>query len=946
MSKTVVLSAAQSLIDEVVSFLPAETRDFTRYAIVFPGKRPAHFVRKALARRANGAIIPPRIFSIDSFVEFLLSEKLGLRKRSLEPIDAASILYDIHLEANDRLGGDHFRSLDAFLPIGLKLFSELEELALANLSTKKIRDELATIPYGRLHALSLYYDRFYQEVERRSCVTRSISYRAVADRIEEIEFNDFEILQLAGFYGLTNAENQIFAGLRRKENVVFIFQQGRGLQTHLRALGMQSDSPAHATESNSTRYYFYKAPDTHGQVLALNEKIKERVDRSETVDEKTVIVLPTSEALFPVLHQTLTLLDGHGCNIALGYPLSRTPIYGFLSSLMDLVLSRHREKFTATYYLMFILHPYTKNILFGNRSDVTRVLFHAIEEHLAATKATLLKLEELEQQNELFRSVAETLSGSDGTVSSDQLREHLKAIHDHTIRKFLGFETINDLVANATEVVLFIYEHSTARFHPLFRPYVEKLLEVLDVVSTSLLSDRKFDEPAGYFAFLRSCIAAQDVPFPGTPLKGLQVLGLLETRNLKFENVYVLDVNEDVIPASAAQEMLLPQSLRERLGLETYRDREKLIEYYFELLLKGAKEVHLFFAENDKKEKSRFVEKLLWKRQQEEKQFGSKEYVQSIRYEVLLANSTPEPIKKTESVVEYLKGFKYNATVLDTYLKCPLKFYYRYVLGLTEKEEVSGEIERADIGRFVHSVLSEFFEGQKGKILKSADLSLEHLDRIVELKFHEYFGEEPFGSRYLLKNQIQKQLRRFVEHYQIPLLKKGELTILDLESVQQATIEGFNLTARFDRIERRSEKIFIVDYKTGSSDASLRIRFDKLDSEDRSTWRKAIGSLQLPMYALLYSNAHRVSIEQIVPLYLMLGKQKIDSEIEIRLFDEDDDKSKNFTILEQVISGVLEEIINPEEPFRPTSEVEKDCPNCPFNVVCGTQWAKAVGSIQ
>ena len=119
----------------------------------------------------------------------------------------------------------------------------------------------------------------------------------------------------------------------------------------------------------------------------------------------------------------------------------------------------------------------------------------------------------------------------------------------------------------------------------------------------------------GYFNFLQQYVALQNVPFSGTPLRGLQVLGLLETRNLHFDDVYFLNVNDDVLPGGIGSDMLLPQQLREKLGLETRHDRDKLSEYYFHLLVRGAKRVHLFFSESGESDKSRFVEQLLWERQ-------------------------------------------------------------------------------------------------------------------------------------------------------------------------------------------------------------------------------------------------------------------------------------------------------------------------------------------
>ena len=133
-----------------------------------------------------------------------------------------------------------------------------------------------------------------------------------------------------------------------------------------------------------------------------------------------------------------------------------------------------------------------------------------------------------------------------------------------------------------------------------------------------------------YFHFFRKYVAHCFTPFEGTPLQGVQVLGFLETRALRFERVYLLDANEDVLPDTRKEETLLPFGVREILGLPTYIDRDMLSAYYFETLVKGSGEVHLFFIENERKEKSRFVERLLWERQKRKDGAAAGAYVRSV----------------------------------------------------------------------------------------------------------------------------------------------------------------------------------------------------------------------------------------------------------------------------------------------------------------------------
>src|SRR5208283_4333305 len=397
----------------------------------------------------------------------------------------------------------------------------------------------------------------------------------------------------------------------------------------------------------------YSSPDTHGQVLALGKILATNLAAGNRPDENTVIVLPSSETLFPLLRQGLSAIPEDDYNVSLGYPLHRTPVFGFLNNLMELVNSMDGDRIYIPDYLKFVLHPYTKNIYYRGKSETTRVMFHTIEEELIEHKAkTFTTIEEIEKSE-----------------TEEHLKAHLKAIHNNTIEKFLSFKNIRDFAGKCIEVLLFIFNNSTARLHPLFYPFSESFITSLDVLLRSMMKDVAFSERSSYFIFFKKYMMTGHTPFSGTPVKGLQVLGSLETRNLKFDTVFVLDANEDILPDTRKEETLLPFKAREVLGLPTYMDRDKLAAYYFDTLLKGARRVHLFFIENDKTERSRFVEKLLWDRQKRDGTTDVRSYVIPVQYQVKLINSAPGPIGKTDAMAAFLKDFNYNATALNRYLK-------------------------------------------------------------------------------------------------------------------------------------------------------------------------------------------------------------------------------------------------------------------------------------
>jgi ATP-dependent helicase/nuclease subunit B len=934
--KALLLSPGRDLIEEILPLLEGSDRDYSENIIVFPGRRPGHFLRKALARKIGTSFVPPVIFSMDEFVDAVY-EQIGA-SRKLETIDAVSVLYGIHRKAKKPLGGKGFMTPDSFFPIGLKIYRDIEELSIEDVDPNRVKDiqpyAEESIPLQtleRLQSLSYFYEKFYETIAMEGFSTRSLRYRAAAERFEEV-WNDGRQIIVAGFFALTESEKGLFRKLSSRENTTFLFQDGPGIRERISAMGIDVEAEEDAAHEPEVR--FYSSPDSHGQVYRLSRELEES---SMPVDERTAIVLPSAETLFPLLRQGLASVNEREYNVSLGYPLHRTPVFGFLNTLMELVLSMDGDRVYIADYLRFVLHPYTKNIYFSGNAEVTRILFHALEEGLARSRTKIFStLREIEEDEALLAHVAGKFPAGDG-ITKKALQKHLREIHHSTIGRFLSFENVGDFAAKCAGLLSYIFGNSTARLHPLFHPFSESFVRSLDLLSRSLMKDVVFEEPASYFTFFRKYVMTGYTPFEGTPLRGLQVLGFLETRNLRFDRVFLLDTNEDTLPDTRKDDTLLPFRAREILGLPTYVDRDKLTEYYFQTLVGGAEEVHIFFVESDTRERSRFVESLLWKRQKKEETTDAGRYLDTVQYRVKLGNVDPAEIGKAEGVVRFLRGFTYSATVLDRYLECPVGFYYSSVLGIDRKEEISGEIERADIGRFVHKTISGYFAKRKGFALKERDIDMEEMERLAGELFRREYGPDPAGALYLLKKQINSRLRDLFAKYYLPLVREKSVIVVASEQDLRASLGPFSLKGRLDSIEKRGEKTYVIDYKTGSNQARLKIDFDRLDPDDRESWNDAIGSIQLPFYLLLHSMQSGADIRDLEGLFLLLGKASVDRGIELPLFGESDPEEV-FGKARTVITGLLEEIVDPDVPFRPAGDRKGTCPVCDFRYLCGTQW--------
>jgi CRISPR/Cas system-associated exonuclease Cas4 (RecB family) len=932
------------LIETVIPHLRGSGKDYSTNLVVFPGKRPSHFLRKSLSREIKGSFIPPIILSMDEFIDFVFDSQEVQSKIKLETIDTIALLYDLHKKSRNPLGRDHFLTPDSFFPVGIKIYKDIEELLIEWVSIQKVREIDSLIKEGipqpsiqRLQTLSYFYEEFYKMIDSMGVSTRSSRYRTVAEKISEKDLSQFQQIIFSGFFALTQSEKILFRKMLSWGNVCFIFQDGTGIQDKLSDLGIKLEG--YNGEEVQPEINFYRSPDTHGQVFALSRILKNKLDGKIPLDEKTVIVLPSVETLFPLFHHSLSLLRTEDYNISLGYPLQRTPIYGFLNNLMEIVTSMEGERVYVPDYLNFILHPYTKNIYCNGSSEISRIMFHTIEEELTSSRTKkFLALLEIEGDKTLYEKIMGRLSKDETDLTEEILRDHLKTIHQNTIEKFLAFKNVRDFAQKSIEILIYVFNNSTARLHPLFYPFSEAFVQSLETISKSLMKDIRFTDPRSYFTLFKKYLATCYTPFEGTPIRGLQVLGVLETRNLSFDRVFILDMNEEVIPDTRKEDTLLPFRVRELLGLPTYIDRDKLSTYYFETLWKGAEEVHLFSIESDEKEKSRFVERLLWERQKKDRQKDSGFYLKSVQYKVNLENESPAKITKSNEMVKLLRDHTYSATSLDTYLRCQLQFYYKYVLMIDRKEEVTEGIERADIGKFVHTALSRFFEKRKGFPLKEKGVDLKEMDSLIDDLFEKDYGKDPIGATYLLKRQIKARLEDFIKNYTIPVIREYPVTVLHVEHNIGIEKNSFMLKGRLDHVEERGDKIFIIDYKTSSNPDYLRINFEKLDLNRRETWSNAIGSLQLPFYLLLYSKAYDKRVEELDGLFLLLGRMAINREIKLPLFEDSENRMEKFELMEKIIFNLLGEIVDPASPFEPTRERKAFCPDCDFKYICGTQW--------
>jgi ATP-dependent helicase/nuclease subunit B len=940
MSSVRYLTPRENLIDAVLEELQPDGNDYSATAVLFQGKRPAPFLRKRLAERRGSACIPPIVFSLESFVDYCYADLLRLQGRDVAQLDAIGMLFDEHRAMSDRLGGENFIRLESFFPLGLRLLDALEELRLHNTDPTSLRAALPLSDFPAGERLSTFYEAFYRRLADEQLTTYAVKASRVAELATQLPAQAFRRTIVAGFYAFAPVERAIIARVREWDSAVFFFQQGPGLRGRIEGLGFSP--PAEGTPSEPPVIRYVRAQGIHGEILGMNRLLVDD-ETAPPMDERTVIVLPSAEALFPVSEWTVPLIPGGNYNISLGYPAHRTPTFGFLEGLLTVLESRDGNRFSASEYVRFLLHPYTKNLFYHGQSEVTRILVHAIQDTLAGVPGgDSFSPDVLERDTDLFARVKREAESLDPTVTIDGLRQHLGLIHERLLRSPVRARSLGEFAADLSGILTFIDDNSPARRHGLFRRFASGVMEALEAIRTSRIGAHEDPEGKSYIPLVLRWLQKVSVPFAGTPVQGVQILGLLETRNLQFEHVFILDMNDEVLPGSPDVDPLLPPPVRTALHLPGVMERQEAIDYYFMALLGGARSVSLFSKESPDTRRSRFVERMIWQEEKKQGNLSRFDPAVPVRLEVNASNQRPLPLRKSADDLAALRSLKLSASAVDAYLQCPLQFYYGYVLHLRERRDVEPGIEPTDIGMILHEVLREIDAPFLGQALRPRPDRETVLRRTIDEVFLRRFGSAPSVPLQLMRSQMVRQLGTYRTWYEEDVLTTTAAVLEGLETPLQGEFAGMSFVGRADRIERRGERKLIIDFKTGGNPLPYRGDLSVLNPDDPGTWQAGLKSTQLPLYMLM-AGKDPGDILRIDPVYVFLGSVK-DGAFEVPLFGEGEDRLRLWERITATLNRIVRAMLDPEKEFQAPVDLDRVCPRCPYRSRCGTGWVRARGT--
>lgn len=943
----------ETFLAEVAQLLRANhPDDLDQVTVVFNNRRSGLFLRKQFAAMDGKPYFLPNIIGIDE----LIAELGGLQ---IVPNEFLLFeLYHIHCT----IGGENrkFTTFEDFISFGDMMLADFSEIDLYCVDAEQLFSNLHElkaigewdVESGELtefqkrylefyKSLYQYYDMLHQRLLSQGKAFGGMAYRHVAENIEALAPQGPQHkIYFVGFNALSTSENMIirhYVHLGKGELVTdgdaYYFNDKNQEAGHfLRKLhqeGFPTNYEYQDHFANSHKQVtIVSCPEQVLQCKYAAQLLAEQVrNNPDNPIEQTAIVLADEALLLPTLnalpHEIKT------ANITMGYPFRNTAIYSLTTKLFSL----HQRRRQDLFYHQDILETLTDigicNIL-GIKDIHARLTHQLSQQHIIYATA-----DEIETLCRKMRGDASAISFlfSATAPSPDE---------------FL------DMVA---QLVKLLYSKKAFDKDPKEQESLACLWEILQHFQ-SLQDEYHFIDNLNVLNKIYTRMAQRrSVSFYGEPLKGLQILGVLETRNLDFKRVILISANEGTIPSGRTNNTLIPYNLKVSFGIPTFHDKDAVYAYNFYRLLQRADQIHLIYnTESDgmgKGAPSRFILQV--------RRELAPHYPNNIdlHEQVLSApNAIYEPktqlcYPKTEPILHRIKSIAtkgFSPSALNKYRNCQLRYYYENVLSVKENDTVSEDLERNELGSYIHAVLEEIYSQGKGQPMSADTLqqSLDHieelLNQVLEQQFHH--GRSHLGRNHYLESVAKMQITKFLKT-EIDQLRKGiPITIIGLEEelsqqisltingqTYQATIAGIA-----DRIDQWKETIRIIDYKTGRVDAK------ELDvKEPEPEWGKVPDKwFQVMLYTWLYQVTHHTDTPHLAGIYPLghLGAEFMPAYWEKEQFLT----AAHHANFEQMLYQLVSDILDPNIPFTANFNPTKSpCKHCPFLETCQSQ-APVIGN--
>lgn len=935
--------------------------DLSRTVLVFPNKRANLFFNGYLAGESDQPIWAPAAMSISDLFQKLSVQKTG------DPIRLVCELYKVFKEETQsqetlddfyfwgELLISDFDDVDKNMVDADKLFSNLQGLKnlmdnydfldkeqeeairqfFQNFSIER-RTELKEKFISLWDKLGSIYHRYQENLTELGIAYEGMLYRNVIEQLdtERLKYDKYIFV---GFNVLNKVEHQFFKLLQDADKAMFYWdydifytqqikkhEAGEFLKRNLQDFPNELPDSYFDSFKTPKNIRYISASTENAQARFLPEWIRTTFSNSECEEKENAVVLCNEALLLPVLHSIPQ--EVKNVNITMGFPLAQTPVYSFINAAMELQTNGYRSdtgRFTYEAVSAILKHPYTQQL--STHAD-------SLEDELTKTNR--------------FYPLPSELKQDDFLANLFTPRSGIKDLCDYLVGLIKDISILYRKEGEYNDIFNQLYRESLFQSHLK----INRLYSLIESGELNVRTDT-------LKRLISKVLTASNIPFHGEPAIGMQVMGVLETRNLDFRNLVMLSLNEGQLPKSGGESSFIPYNLRKAFGMTTIEHKNAVYAYYFYRLIQRAENITLLYNTSsdglNRGEESRFMLQLLVEGPHE----ITREYLEAGQSpqsnQEIQIEKTPEVLRRIYCAYDSTnpKSVILSPSALNAYLDCRLRFYYRYVAGLKTPDEVSAEIDSALFGTIFHLSAQLVYTEltANGNMIQKEDLERllrdevklqSYVDRAFKKELFkvapeekpEYNGVQLINSKVIL-SYLKQLLRNDLQYTPF------EMVAMEKKVSEEMTIQTgqgpftLRLGGTIDRMDAKEGTLRIVDYKTGGSPktpANIEQLFTPSETRPNYIFQTflyaAIMSRKQSLMvapALLY--IHRAASESYSPVIEMGEPRKPKIPVNNFAFFEDEFRER--------LQALLEEVFDEKEAFTQTKDIKK-CSYCDFKAIC------------
>lgn len=907
----------KSFLEEYISDCLNKELNLEEQTFILPSRRAVNFFKKELVKQNTKAFFLPNLYSIEDFIAEIAEVQI------IETLPVVLEFYTVYSKVFPKEKQESFETVYNWSQTLIQDFNEIDRHLIdaqdffGNLANIKEIDHWSkaenptTMVKNYLefwNMLPKLYVALTQKLIDKKQAYQGLAYKLAVQNFDAYLNKTENHLNFIGFNALNASEQILFQKTLQAQKGSVIWDIDATLladkfhpaSTFLRfyqkewKFFQQKENtilPSTNLFSAHKQIHTYAIPKKIGQAKMLGQILAELPEEEYS---KTAIVLADEAFLQPVLNAIPESISQ--VNITMGLALQYTPLASFFEHILQL----HFQEKPSLFYkdvLQVCGHPSFK-MAFPEESKQLKNYF--VQNNVLNISRTKF-FRQFETSDEAFQKILQLAFAETDNQPKQLLQNCINLCL--LLKKYHRENTLQ---------LQYVYS-----FHKLFMQ-LKNLTQSTDYIHTN----------KAFFHVYKDILAHQTLDFQGSPFEGIQLMGMLETRVLDFENIIITSVNEGVLPSGKSENSYIPFDLKIAFNLPTYKDKDAIYAYHFFRLIQRANKVHLLYNNDasgmEKAEQSRFLRHL--------EVFPQAHH--QYHHHVVSASTkahlqTLQEIPKTPSIIEKLKAlFAYgiSPSALTTYIRNPLDFYKRYILRIDETEEIEEEVSYRVYGNILHDTLQTLYEPYKGKQIDTNHIHsfLANYEAELYHQFSKHYNEEAIkkGKNLIAFEIAKQQCKRFLKQ-ELKSLKDHELRIISIEESRKIPFKVNSLAfpiflkGKADRVDLQDETFRIIDYKTG--------KVEQKDLIIENEWEnftedyKYSKAFQVLFYALLFQDeAKNKSIESGIFSFKNLNEGFLK-------FGKKTGKGyqKTFEISEAILQdfkvhleNLIQEICNPEIPFK------------------------------